>query len=193
MAVAVVAVLMAVIAVTVVRRAAAPSPPPSAAVTETRSPELKAALWGSHAYIADAFPELLPVSVDGVGYQDLVECRAVAGNLETVSLYDPPEVGRVACFGNYEPVVLVIATCRADLAPISPDQLPWTIAGEERWERPSGSGRLVWGEFTTVRGEQRGRLDVLFDDPGRAHCRLEVNGIGTGALLHDRWWPDAPL
>ncbi|WP_280433975.1 hypothetical protein [Nocardia carnea] len=193
-AVAVVAVLLAVIAVAVVRRVAAPPSPPGAAATaETRSPELKAALWGSHAYIADIFPDLLPVSVDGVGYQDLVDCRAVAEDWETVSLYDPPEVGRVACFGNYEPVVLVVATCRADQAPIGTESPPWAIAGEERWTRPSGSGRLVWGEITTVNGDRRGRLDVLFDDPGRDHCRLEVNGIGTGAVLHDRWWPDAPI
>lgn len=191
-AVAVVAVLIAVVAVAVVRRPAAP-PPSAAASTETRSPELKAALWGSYVFIADAFPDLLPASVDGVGYQDLIECRAVDEILETVSLYDPPEVGAVACYGNYEPVVLIIATCRADLAPIDPSPYPWEIAGQERWTRPSGSGRLVWGEITTVGGERRGRLDVLFDDPGRDHCRLEVNGVGTGAVLHDRWWPDAPL
>ncbi|MFI5718007.1 hypothetical protein [Nocardia sp. NPDC051750] len=191
-AVAVVAVLIAVIAVAVVRRPADP-PPSAAATTETRSPELKAALWGSYAYIADAFPDLLPISVDGIGYQGLVDCRPVDRVLNLVSLYEPPEVGGVACYGNYEPVVLVIATCRADLAPIAPDSSPWDIAGQESWTRPSGAGRLAWGEITTVGGERRGRLDVFFDDPGRDHCRLEVNGVGTGALLHDRWWPDAPL
>lgn len=190
-AVAVVAVLIAVITVAVVRRPAAP--PSVAATTETRSPELKAALWGSYVFIADAFPDLLPASVDGVGYGDLVRCRAVDGILQTVSLYDPPRVGAVACYGNYDPVVLVIATCRSDLAPIDPDPHPWAITGQERWTRPSGSGRLVWGEIETVGGERRGRLDVLFDDPGRDHCRLEVDGVGTGAQLHDRWWPDAPL
>ncbi|TQM32253.1 hypothetical protein [Nocardia bhagyanarayanae] len=189
----VLAVVVAVTVAIVAGRDRSAAPPSAAATSTTRSPELKAALWGSYAYLADAFPELLPVSVDGIGYHELVNCTPVDERLGAVSLYEPPRVGRVLCVGDYEPVMGVVVACNADRTRMAPEPPTWRITGEERWTRPSGAGTLRWGEFTNTAGEVRGRLEVFFDSPQRSHCSLRVNGTGTGAELHDRWWADAPL
>ncbi|MBB5916582.1 serine/threonine-protein kinase [Nocardia transvalensis] len=168
----------------------APDPAPAAG---TRSPELQAALWGSYAYVAEAFPNLLPVSVAGIGHAELTPCTAVDANLQAVSLDVPERIGRVMCLGNGEPIISVVVECAADRTRTSPQQASWVVGGGERWSRPTGSGQLRWGEFRNTAGASVGRLEVFFDDAPRNFCRVQVNGRTSGAELRARWWPGAPL
>ncbi|MEC3953765.1 serine/threonine-protein kinase [Nocardia sp. CDC153] len=172
-----------------VRHTAAPATPKPTPVASTRSPELKAALWGAYAYVADAFPNLLPVSADGVGYQELYNCHAVDSKHNDVSLYDQAAQGQLWCWGNRNPVWSVFVTCNADRSPILPQ--PWTYRteGEERWTRPTGTGYLRWGSYESNAGTQMAALDVYFDNPQESFCWWRVQAQGSASYLHTLWWP----
>lgn len=160
--------------------------------TDARSPELKAALWGAYAYVADAFPRLLPVSVDGIGFDELTHCTPVDDGLRPVSLYESARIGRVMCGGNSEPVVGIVIECMADRSRVTPRPADWAVGGE-RWTRPSGSGQARWGDYQNTEGARLGRVEVYFDDAARDFCKVQINGRAAGAELHARWWPGAPV
>ncbi|MEC3919420.1 serine/threonine-protein kinase [Nocardia sp. CDC160] len=170
------------------KQSAAP-PAPTPATTTSRSPELKAALWGAYAYVADAFPNLLPVSVDGVGYQELYNCHAVNSDDYDVSLYDQAPVGRLWCWGNRNPVWNVFLTCNADRSPIRPKPATFTVEGEEIWTRPTGTGYLRWGSYQSMTNKTMAELEVYFDNPQESFCSWKVQADGSGSDLHTRWWP----
>lgn len=160
--------------------------------TAARSPELKAALWGAYAYVADAFPQLLPVSVDGIGFDELTHCTPVDDGLHSVSLYEPARIGRVMCGGNNEPIVGIVIECMADRSRVSPRPADWAVGGE-RWSRPTGSGQVRWGDYQNTEGARVGRVEVFFDDAARNFCKLQISGRVSAAELHARWWPGVPV
>ncbi|MBF6170496.1 serine/threonine-protein kinase [Nocardia blacklockiae] len=164
------------------------------ATTSARSPELKAALWGAYAYVADAFPNVLPVSVDGIGFDDLSRCTPVDGELRAVSLYEPARVARVLCGGDADPLVGIVIECLADRSRVRPQSVEWAVAGSERWARSSGTGQLRWGDYLVGgTGPRRGRIEVYFDDPGRSFCRLQMNAMVSGEELRTKFWPGVPV
>ncbi|MFF2549975.1 serine/threonine-protein kinase [Nocardia sp. NPDC058058] len=157
------------------------------------------AYWGDYAYIARTFPDLLPPTPYGSGYQELTGCIPIGGS-GTDSWTTPVAVGELYCVGNSDPVFSLFVTCNADRSPISPDFGIAVAEGDERWTRPSGSGHLFWGTGvlvdtgTVLDNKGVGVLDVYFDDPGRNFCRLELFGnTATGAELRTGWWPNAPF
>jgi serine/threonine-protein kinase len=117
---------------------AAPSTPP------TYSPALKAALWGAYSYMADAFPQLLPGAVDGVGYDDLGSCEPTDAEHNLVSLYIRVPVGQVVCMGNQDPVADIIVMCKADLSPSLPEPADFHVDGDERWRLGTGGAGSVY-------------------------------------------------
>ncbi|APA99832.1 serine/threonine-protein kinase [Nocardia seriolae] len=171
------------------RRSAAPSPRPHPAAPLTRSPELKAALWGDYAYMADTFPNLLPVSADGVGYQELYNCRPVTEKGRTLSLYDHVAVGMVWCLGNRNPVWNVYVICNADKTPMRPQTSKVRIEGDEHWTRPTGTGYLRWGGYRAGNGDPMVSFEVFFDNPQESFCRWVIEAEGSAGTVHGVWWP----
>lgn len=171
---------------------AAPSATSSAAPTSAPK-----ASWGSHQYMARAFPGFLPEGPDTSGYQGI---RCVAVNLDKVPVdlnakVDENGDTQLSCNGNRDPVGLVLVVCRVDRkrypdVPLSPTAVP---VGDEPWTRASGSGRVRWANAVTKQGEPFGNLSISFDDPGRYFCRMLVLGGSGGQELFDRWWRDAPI
>ncbi|WP_209891845.1 hypothetical protein [Nocardia goodfellowii] len=168
--------------------------PADAPVGTSRSPELKKALWGSHAFVADAFPRLLPASIHGIGYDEIFGCDTVDSQFDTVSMDETPlGFATVYCAGNTEPLVTLKASCDVKGATLTPKGDTWRIEGEQRWTRGTETGVLRWGNYTTVDNRVLGRLEVFFDSPQRKSCYLTINGTGSGTGLRDGWWSRAPL
>ncbi|MET9487207.1 serine/threonine-protein kinase [Nocardia sp. NPDC006630] len=200
LAAAVIAVVVAGTGFAAVRLLAGntPQPVPAASnrpVTGTIDP----AYWGSYAYMAQTFPNLLPPTPYGGGYQELTGCIPIGAQSDP-SWSTAVPVGQLYCVGNSDPVYSLYVTCNADRSPISPDFGISRAEGDERWSRASGSGHLFWGTGvlrgtgTVVDNRNQGVLDIYFDDPGRNFCRLAVYGnTDTGAELRANWWPNAPL
>ncbi|WP_308646563.1 serine/threonine-protein kinase [Nocardia cyriacigeorgica] len=188
---AAVAVLAVVIAV-----AAWPARVESASAVRLPTPSGPApkvsADWAAYAFMVEPFAELLPYSPDGYGYRELTICQAIDERRDLVRLDTALPVSVIRCTGDQDPVAMFFLHCNADRTRVGP--LPWPgTEGEEYWERPSGSGYLRWGSYTTVHGEKYGRLEVFFDDPDRNFCAIQVNGEVAAAELRARWWFDAPL
>ncbi|QIS10382.1 serine/threonine-protein kinase [Nocardia arthritidis] len=157
------------------------------------APEVSAG-WGQHAFMVQAFSELLPYSPDGIGYRELAFCRAFDDHHQSVPLRQSFERGVLECSGGDDPSVVLTVTCNADRTPITPAATTDRVEGDERWTRPSGSGYLRWSNYTTAAGREWGRLEVYFDKPNRNFCKLSVaSGAATGSGLRSGWWPDAPL
>ncbi|MGW0249639.1 hypothetical protein ACWDYH_23730 [Nocardia goodfellowii] len=197
LAIALALILSAAVAVGVwaTRDESGTAPGPTAGpVGTSRPPELKKALWGSHAFVADAFPRLLPASIHGIGYDEIFGCETVDSQFDTVSM-DATPVGfaTVYCSGNTEPLVTLRASCDVKGATLSPKGDTWRIEGEQRWTRGTETGVLRWGNYTTVDNRVLGRLEVFFDSPQRKSCYLTINGTGSGTGLRDGWWSRAPL
>ncbi|WP_433194052.1 serine/threonine-protein kinase [Nocardia sp. CA-107356] len=164
--------------------------PPS---TTAGPPDVNTAEWGAYAYIAQAFPELLPPSPLATGYKDVGGCIPLDEQGRTASFDVPAAVGELFCIGDGDPARTMAVTCNANRSPIFPDRFFARVEGDERWVRSSGTGHVNWGSDIEIDGKIRGQLDVYFDDPSRNFCTVQVHGTGSGTELHDRWWPDAPL
>ncbi|WP_067821832.1 serine/threonine-protein kinase [Nocardia inohanensis] len=170
--------------------------PVTATPIPPRTGTVEPAEWGAYAYIAQAFPDLLPPAPDSTGYQAVSGCwpedeHGVELNF-TVAL--PVEV--VSCDGDVDPVRLVQLTCNTDRAPITPDASPIAAQGSERWSRKSGSGTLFWGYAAAAASFEGAQawLELYFEGKDRDFCRMKVFGYtSSGAELRARWWPDAPL
>ncbi|TQM32252.1 serine/threonine-protein kinase [Nocardia bhagyanarayanae] len=171
---------------------------PSTTASTTKAPSTQAnsgpISWGPYGVIVSAFPALLPATPISGGHQGM-RCVPVDRDLRQIDLAARPEaVLRLSCQGNQDPLDTLTAVCNANL---NPAQLrPFSdiaLVGDERWERPSGRGRLVWGDSRPPDGRPSGSLQIQFDDPARNFCQLVVSGGATGRELVDRWWRDAPL
>ncbi|WP_433522359.1 serine/threonine-protein kinase [Nocardia pseudovaccinii] len=171
--------------------------PPATTSTPTTTagpPNVNAAEWGSYAYIAQTFPELLPPSPIATGYKDVGGCIPLDAKGNTVSFDDAPTaVGELFCIGDGDPARTMAVKCNVDKSPIFPDRFFARVEGDERWVRSSGTGHVNWGSDIESDGKIRGQLEVYFDDPSRNFCTVHAHGAASGTELHDRWWPDAPL
>ncbi|WP_067821826.1 serine/threonine-protein kinase [Nocardia inohanensis] len=176
-----------------------PEAAPNTPVTGTIDP----VEWGVYAYIAEALPNLLPATPEGIGYQGLSGCAATDENYNELSFGHQVAQNFLMCAGDSDPAYLIYVVCNADRSPISPDPAAVPTEGTERWSRASGSGTLSWGfgktsadagTGETVFERATGVLELYFDDPARNFCRLQIHGGGnSGAELRARWWQDAPL
>jgi hypothetical protein len=169
--------------------------PPAAAPTRATAgpPNVNTAEWGAYAYMAQAFPELLPPSPIATGYKDVASCTPVDEHGHTVSFDVPAAVGELFCIGDNDPARTMAVTCNADRSPIFPDRFFARVEGDQRWVRSSGTGHVNWGSDIEIDGKIRGQLEVYFDDSSRNFCSVRVHGAASGTELHDKWWPDAPL
>ncbi|WP_306357936.1 serine/threonine-protein kinase [Nocardia sp. CC213A] len=160
--------------------------------------------WGEYAFIAQAFPALLPPAPGAVGYQQTTNCvPAEFRNVGTiVSLDRKPRVGVLLCQGDRDPVYILEATCNADRSAVLPNRsLIDQLEGDESWSRSTGSGHLFWGTtyyhanpYSAILSDRNlGILEVYFEDSSRNHCYLTVTGASDGVSIRDRWWPQAPL
>ncbi|MEC3953762.1 serine/threonine-protein kinase [Nocardia sp. CDC153] len=157
--------------------------------------------WGAFAYIAQAFPDLLPGFPYGSGYEELSGCLPQDTKYNNVPLDTSLPIGTLFCLGNRDPVIDLEIVCNADRTPIQPGvALADFPEGDEAWSRPSGSGHLFWGHTTftdtgsDLDGHTTGVLEIFFDRADRNFCRIQVVGTPTtGADLRAAWWPGAPL
>ncbi|GAB2631760.1 serine/threonine-protein kinase [Nocardia goodfellowii] len=169
----------------------------SAAPTTSPPPTTTTATgnWGSHSYIARAFPGLLPANPDTGGYQNM-RCAAIDAERRPVDLTAPAQgENRLSCNGNKDPVHVLVAVCNSDRgkeksAVVRSEE---AVVGDQAWTRFSGSGRIVWSDITDPRGGPAGALSILFDDLGRDFCQILVYGGTSGQDLMDRWWSSAPI
>ncbi|MEV0710314.1 serine/threonine-protein kinase [Nocardia aurea] len=154
-----------------------------------------AAAWSPHAALYQAFPNLLPATPLGLGYQGLNTCRFVDYTGDPVAFDVVDTVDRLECAGDQDPAFFVDISCNTARTPIAPAPASdiERLEGEERWTRPTGTGLLRWGTYLNATGRDIGALQVSFDDPGRSFCRIQVVGDASGSELRARWWLDAPL
>ncbi|WP_043656482.1 serine/threonine-protein kinase [Nocardia thailandica] len=184
------AVVLVAVALTLVLGAGDGEPATSAARTPVAT---NSAAWGAVAFVAEAFPGLLPVAPTAVGYQELNTCLRTDQDSQFVPFDQVVAVGGVVCVGNREPADIVLIACNTDRTPIAAWKPMIQIEGEERWTRGGATGRVRWGTVHGEDGLSTGRLDVTFDAPARNFCRLRVGGGKSGTVLREQWWPDAPL
>ncbi|BAW08096.1 serine/threonine-protein kinase [Nocardia seriolae] len=160
--------------------------------------------WGAFAYVAEAFPDLLPGFPYGSGYQDLSGCTPTLPESGVVPFDTSVPVVTMLCLGNRDPAIDVSITCNANRSAMPPSlSLADRPEGDEVWTRPSGTGHLFWGHTTFTADEGGGSdldglttgvLDVYFDRADRNFCRISVVGVTTtGADLRTAWWSGAPL
>ncbi|MBF6170495.1 serine/threonine-protein kinase [Nocardia blacklockiae] len=197
--VGVLAVVAGIVAVTTMSDdppAAAPAAS-SAATTPPVSTASSAVSWGRYAYLVEPFPGFLPAGPIGSGY-DGMRCIVVdSKDFRQIALDAGPREGypELSCQGNTNPLDNLSVMCNANRAPTTlPRYADVAIAGDQRWARPSGTGRIVWGDIAGEHGPY-GFLGIQFDDPARNFCQLSVSGRdgSTGQELLDHWWPGTPL
>ncbi|MGI5216977.1 serine/threonine-protein kinase [Nocardia sp. CA-290969] len=152
------------------------------------------ATWGQYSAVVAEFPDLLPPAPISGGYQGL-RCEPVNQEAVRIEISQPLDsMIRLGCDGNRDPLVVLSVLCNANRTPTGIRAFSYmTNVREEAWERPSGRGRLIWGDSRLDSGRQVGDLLVQFDDPERNFCSLLVSGGASGQELVDRWWRDAPV
>ncbi|NNH71316.1 serine/threonine protein kinase [Nocardia uniformis] len=148
--------------------------------------------WGEYAYVAEAFPELLPFSPDYFGFRETRQCRPRSEGKE-ISFSKSVASADVLCAGDYDPVVTLDVFCNADRSAIEPHSAINPVEGQEKWTRSSGTGFARWGTFTTVKNLTAGYIEIFFDDPDRNFCYLYATSRTNGADLRNRWWVDVPV
>lgn len=173
-----------------------PSPATAAATTSvTRTPVAdNSGPWGEFGYLIAAFPDLLPNAPFNSGYRGLrcIKSRVNAANMPTTVA---PDFDAMSCNGDGNPLSALTLTCDASHLPFPAVPLTGvTKAGEQQWNRASGSGRAIWGDGPDADGRNRGVLQLVFDSPARTFCNLVAYSYtGSGQMLYERWWPDAPV
>ncbi|WP_433663022.1 serine/threonine-protein kinase [Nocardia sp. CA-128927] len=163
-------------------------------VVPPRSPVAAPPSWGSHNYMVRALPELLPKTPADSGYQG-IRCVAIGKDKLPIDVNQQAgETTTLSCNGDRNPVALLQVECNVNrtLSKIGPyhDLAP---GGDERWERPTGSGRVIWQDTRDPAGQPAGAVQIGFDGGERGYCQLRVFGGTSGRDLVDRWWRDAPL
>ncbi|MEV6061694.1 serine/threonine-protein kinase [Nocardia asteroides] len=151
--------------------------------------------WGAYSYVARAFPELLPASQFGTGYQEMWGCQPTDERLTQLSIDVYVPIGRILCYGNSEPAKTIELVCNADRSPIAPPPTYDRAEGDEAWTTPSSSGTLQWGTYLDRYKAPllTGYLRVYFHDPDRSFCYLVVTGARNGTELRSAWWTGVPL
>ncbi|WP_280398520.1 hypothetical protein [Nocardia carnea] len=193
-----VAVALAVVLVVVSTRdtpgtgVAASSATPSA-TTATSAPPV--AGWGSHTYVVNAFPGLLPPAPEESGYGG-IRCFAVDSNNRPADLSRPATgESKLSCNGDKNPLHVLMVRCNADrnavTDPVLTDDV--TATGRQRWERASGTGQIAYGDLPAPDGTPSGGFVAIFDDGIRAPCLVRGYGGNSGRDLVDRWWNSAPI
>ncbi|WP_067536267.1 serine/threonine-protein kinase [Nocardia crassostreae] len=173
---------------------AVPSNPP-------RTGTVEPAEWGAAAFIAEAFPDLLPPIPASAGYQQLSSCTINPGSRFPQQVREADDVVELLCVRNTDPVWSVTFTCNSDRSRVTPGDQLAQPEGDEKWQRASGSGHMFWGSVVfpegtipVLAGRRVAMLEVYFDNPDKSFCWLRVLGeTDSGAALKDEWWPDAPL
>lgn len=191
------AALILVIAVAVVTLRGGDSPGTEEAAAGATTPTVAGpgpATWGQYGAVVAEFAELLPPAPISGGYQGL-RCEPVNREWERIAVSAPLDsMIRLACHGNGDPLVTLSVLCNGNRTPTAVRAFPDMVnVRDEPWERPTGRGRVVWGDTRLDSGAPVGTLLVQFDDPGRNYCSLMSMGGTTGQELADRWWRDAPL
>ncbi|GAB0105505.1 hypothetical protein JMUB6875_44840 [Nocardia sp. JMUB6875] len=191
---ALVAALVAVGAVALRGGSGDPTPgaAPSTTVatsTKTTPSSISQTSWGSHRTVVEYFHGLLPQTQDVLGYKG-IRCSAVNSDLEPVSVDEP--VGKdvwLTCLSDGNPVERLTVNCLTVGGGYHVNPMrEMTVEGDEKWVRPSGSGRVIWGTYN-----HKGLVLIDFDQPSRSSCGVGVVGLGSGQALYQQWWPDAPL
>ncbi|MGI5216980.1 serine/threonine-protein kinase [Nocardia sp. CA-290969] len=192
------ALVLVVVIVTVSTRddagtdtAASPATTSTAATTTSVPP---VAGWGSHTYIAQAFPGLLPAAPEEAGYGG-IRCSAVDGDRRPVDVSRPATgVNQLSCNGDKNPLHVLRVHCSANRIAMPEPGLTGDVTptGREHWERNSGTGEIAYGDLPAPDGTPSGGLAVRFDGL-RAHCLLRAFGGTSGRDLVDRWWAAAPI
>ncbi|MFB8276146.1 serine/threonine-protein kinase [Nocardia colli] len=150
--------------------------------------------WGEFGYIIAAFPDLLPNAPFSSGYRGLrcIKSQVNAANLPATVA---PDFDALSCNGDGNPLSALTLTCNASHLPFPVVSLTGvTKAGEQQWNRSSGTGRASWGDGRDADGRPQGVLQLVFDSPARTFCNLVAYSYtGSGQTLYERWWPDAPV
>ncbi|MFC8532106.1 serine/threonine-protein kinase [Nocardia sp. NPDC057227] len=152
--------------------------PPTTRPPTTSAPPTSA--WGDAAYIADAFPGLVPADPEGTGYLGM---RCALNDDRGAWLHCPAESDdgfdvNIHCDPTRRPVTYTRAGSG------------YAALHEERWTRPSGTGTL---RYATDDTGGYGLLDIAFDDPARSFCTVGASGGRGGRDVYDRWFAGAPL
>ncbi|MFI6868437.1 serine/threonine-protein kinase [Nocardia sp. NPDC050406] len=134
--------------------------------------------WGRAAFIAEAFPELLPAAPSTPGYLGL-----------TCDTVDDPRQPAVVCTGDNDTLWWLLVKCRTDRTP----NPPITDESAVTWTRASGSGTALSRTDPDQYRSQVGKLEIRFDTPNRNFCELQAYGMSTGPELYEQWWPTAPI
>ncbi|WP_245650663.1 serine/threonine-protein kinase [Nocardia harenae] len=160
------------------------APAPTTAPTTTRPPTTSApaptAAWGNAAYIAEAFPGLVPADPAGTGYLGM---RCALNDDRGAWLHCPSEA---------DDGISVNIRCDPSRRPVTyrRETLGYADPHEERWSRPSGTGSVRYATDSTA---GFGLLDIAFDDPDRSFCTVGASGGRGGRDVYDRWFAGAPL
>ncbi|MEV0359881.1 serine/threonine-protein kinase [Nocardia sp. NPDC050697] len=161
---------------------AAPAATTTNAPTTTRPSTTSAptAAWGNAAYIADAFPGLVPADPAGTGYLGM---RCALNDDRGAWLHCPSEA---------DDGISVNIRCDPSRRPVTyrRETLGYADPHEERWTRPSGTGSVRYATDSTA---GFGLLDIAFDDPDRSFCTVGASGGRGGRDVYDRWFAGAPL
>ena len=135
--------------------------------------------WGPAAYIAEAFPGLLPAEPSGAGYQGL---RCGLDDDEGRSLTCPDDAAGYGVSFWCDP--------QLDRRVYLRDTTGVTGTREQTWVRATGTGSVWW---TTDAISGTGLLRVEFYEADRYFCVLGVAGDHGGQDVYDRWWVGAPI
>jgi serine/threonine-protein kinase len=147
--------------------------------------------WGAYDNMVRRFPALLATSPTTAGYEGL-RCMAVTADGQPASVNaDLPDPARLRCTGDHNPVDTLGVICAGVTTTIAAVPGP-PVVGTERWQRPSGTGSIQWGQLTGPNGPT-GTLQISFDDTVRNSCVLTVTGGSSGRDLMNRWWTGAPI
>ncbi|MBL1073884.1 serine/threonine protein kinase [Nocardia sp. 2] len=174
------------------------SPPDSLHVapdttTVTGVPVTGRLTWGAYASVVQRFPDLLPSSPVRSGHGG-VRCGPVdaAGN-DLPATDSVPDIARIRCLGNRDPLDRFVVACRTDAADAAAEpESDTTIRADEVWQRGTESGTLRWGDRPAI-GTTEGVLLIEFDAPAKESCWIHANGGTTGRDLLDSWWQQAPI
>ncbi|MGV9410538.1 serine/threonine-protein kinase [Nocardia sp. NPDC003693] len=149
----------------------------------------KTSSWRAYKSAVELYPDLMPQTQAAQGYQG-IRCTAVDSKMQPADV-DAPQGAelRVSCTGDSNPVRRLTMICSHPTGSYRVQPITgMTVQGNEKWDRPSGSGRIIWGTYN-----DEGVVLIDFDRPSRSKCGFEVVGLTSGQALRDRWWPGAPL
>lgn len=140
--------------------------------------------WGPAGELVALFPDLLPHSPDGVGYQ--------GARCESIDVLNNGRMPALECVGD-EGLQWYVWSFRPgdprrdDIFETNYDN---ESTLEQAWQRPSGSGTVR----TTDGPSTSGVLTVSFDDSQRRWVVIDLGSwYYNGRGLFDRWWAQAPV